>query len=908
MNELKATLGAGLQFSKLPVAVKGPWVMVGQDTRRQGWKLHLSCTPDRSRELLERIAPLLDARHTPFKFAKTLTVLENINAGQFGHTQVGKFVTVYPRADEIDEMARALIDLTHDVEGPVVSSDFFLGGSVYARHGAISPVLQRDRLGGLHKLIDGPDGLQEDVYAVPPTLNSDTAWPFQSIQRPTAVQRRQAGVVAQLAVLGWRPVALIKQKSKGAIVRAVPSGADVPVQQVAIKQARRGHLSDRWGRDAVTRLRQEFQTHQQLSDGHGILRATRFEEINGDGFLFSPFVVAQDLEAYAISLLKGRPLAFLAPHERQSLLKVGRQLIDAVAYLHSQDLIHRDLAPANVLVTEDMSVQIIDLEMVSPAHSSAPPVGVGTKGFVSPNQAKLGTPDFADDIYSVGALLQLLFIGIDPRRIQAIAPAHRLDSLRCLMGYARAFDELMSLACRATDDIPQDRPSLADLQRCIDALILSPEASTSTDQRSGAEPQETNARHLWQMGGKGLAMMAKEGENGWPKSIPLGGDESECEERDLEPLLSINRGLAGLVYVQAKTTPRGPQNANQAASPLSVQHALLLQAVQNLSACVDGEMPGLHFGTAGIAVALHEAALAGGCEAPTVTLRTLLDRPFDWHDLMHGAAGQGLGALLCGDRFHHLSARACAYLASVQSDDGSWPCPNTMPSLAGQTHTGFAHGAAGILYFLATHALITADTTHLPTIDRGLAWLLDHADLIGHECVDWRYSSQRAEPMQWWCHGGPGIALTLARIFELTGQTSFLQLAERSLHFHEQSTRHSNLGQCHGLSGLGEIYLEVGHVSGSAKWHQQALRLVEPIAALATHIDQDALVWRTENAALATADFGVGSAGVVHFLARVGEPDADIAPPLLMRLAPSQGACHDLTSTAKALHRCGAPS
>jgi len=151
--------------------------------------------------------------------------------------------------------------------------------------------------------------------------------------------------------------------------------------------------------------------------------------------------------------------------------------------------------------------------------------------------------------------------------------------------------------------------------------------------------------------------------------------------------------------------------------------------------------------------------------------------------------------------------------------------------------------------------------------------------------------------MQWWCHGGPGIALTLARIFELTGQTCFLQLAERSLHFHEHSTRHSNLGQCHGLSGLGEI----GHVSGSAKWRQQALRLVDPIAALATHLDQDALVWRTENAALATADFGVGSAGVVHFLARVADPDSAIKPPLLMRLAPSLRACHDVTSTEKVM-------
>lgn len=96
-----------------------------------------------------------------------------------------------------------------------------------------------------------------------------------------------------------------------------------------------------------------------------------------------------------------------------------------------------------------------------------------------------------------------------------------------------------------------------------------------------------------------------------------------------------------------------------------------------------------------------------------------------------------------------------------------------MPNQDAISCRAIPHGAAGILYFLATHALITGDTTHLPAIDRGLAWLLDHADLIGHECVDWSYSSQRAEPMQWWCHGGPGVALTLARIFGTHGPNLF---------------------------------------------------------------------------------------------------------------------------------------
>lgn len=898
MNNLDGSLGDGLRITNLPCAVKGPWVMVGQDYRRQGWKLHLSCTPDRAEDLLHQIVPLLNDRGTPFKFARSLTVLENINAGQFGHTQVGKFLTIYPSAEDLDGLAKTLVELTRNVYGPSISTDYFLGGAVYARHGAINPVLERDRLGGLRKLVEDAGGLQEDSYEVPPRLRPDLTWPFAFTDRPLANRRRQAGVVDQLAAYGWRPVALMKQKSKGAIVKAMPVDPRSELPQMVIKQARRGHLSDRWGRDAVDRLRQEFKTHQLLEDGRGVLRATRFEAINGDGFLFAPFVEARDLEDHAVSSLKGRPFLSLTPNEQRVQLQIAGQLIDAVSYLHGKGLVHRDLAPANVLIAEDHSVHVIDLEMAARVGSSEPPVGVGTKGFVSPSQAQLATPEFCDDIFSIGALLQLLFIGIDPRRIQAVDPTHRLASLERLSGGDPNCRPLISLICKATDDRPEVRPSLGELRQSIDKLAEVHSLVFRTRGCETAESPEVTASRLAYLGLQGLTVLSQQGDSGWPLSIPLGGDESECEQRDLERLLSVNRGLAGLVYVQAKMASAV---CDKVPTRLTPQHELLLNAAQQPDPFEDGKMPGLHFGTAGIAVALCEAGRVSGCHAPAEVLHSLLDRPFDWHDVMHGAAGQGLGALLCGDRFHHIAKAACAHLVAAQSPEGSWQCPTVMPALAGQAHTGFAHGAAGILYFLATYTLLTGDSTLLPTIDRGLGWLLAHATTTPENGLDWHYSSQRAAPMQWWCHGGPGIALTLARIFELTNETCFLHLAESSLRFHERSTRHGNLGQCHGLAGLGEIYLEISHASGDNRWRLKALQLVDSFSALATRVGDDALVWRTENPGLATADFGVGSAGSVHFLSRAASPSADISPPFLLRIDPSRRGDHVLASTAQAV-------
>ena len=67
----------------------------------------------------------------------------------------------------------------------------------------------------------------------------------------------------------------------------------------------------------------------------------------------------------------------------------------------------------------------------------------------------------------------------------------------------------------------------------------------------------------------------------------------------------------------------------------------------------DAGMPGLHFGEAGVAVALSEAIDAGllaRTELVNAFLHKALAGPLDWPDLTHGAAGQGVASLYCADR------------------------------------------------------------------------------------------------------------------------------------------------------------------------------------------------------------------------------------------------------------------
>ena len=102
--------------------------------------------------------------------------------------------------------------------------------------------------------------------------------------------------------------------------------------------------------------------------------------------------------------------------DEDSALYVILQVARAIQYLSSQGVVHRDIKPDNVLLTEDNQVRLIDLGFaVSSGHTENADGGettVGTVAYISPEQARgQGDVDVRSDIYSLGATLYQLVIG-----------------------------------------------------------------------------------------------------------------------------------------------------------------------------------------------------------------------------------------------------------------------------------------------------------------------------------------------------------------------------------------------------------------------------------------------------------------------------------------------------------------
>jgi eukaryotic-like serine/threonine-protein kinase len=109
----------------------------------------------------------------------------------------------------------------------------------------------------------------------------------------------------------------------------------------------------------------------------------------------------------------------------------GRQLAQALAFLHHLGIVHRDVKPANLLVTDDLTIKLADFGaavVVGKRHRSwlpFPPVIEGTAEYLSPEQAAGQEGDARSDIYSWGVMMYELLSGrvpfTGPDRMTAIA-------------------------------------------------------------------------------------------------------------------------------------------------------------------------------------------------------------------------------------------------------------------------------------------------------------------------------------------------------------------------------------------------------------------------------------------------------------------------------------------------------
>ncbi|HEY6080514.1 MAG TPA: serine/threonine-protein kinase [Polyangiaceae bacterium] len=125
-----------------------------------------------------------------------------------------------------------------------------------------------------------------------------------------------------------------------------------------------------------------------------------------------------------MDLLRGRTLAERLeagdPCSVREALDIAGQLLDVLVQAHDRGVVHRDVKPDNVFLTEDARVKLLDfgiarLAAEAPSRSAVLGSALGTPAFMSPEQALGLEPDGRSDLWSLGATLYLMLSGTPVR-------------------------------------------------------------------------------------------------------------------------------------------------------------------------------------------------------------------------------------------------------------------------------------------------------------------------------------------------------------------------------------------------------------------------------------------------------------------------------------------------------------
>jgi hypothetical protein len=116
--------------------------------------------------------------------------------------------------------------------------------------------------------------------------------------------------------------------------------------------------------------------------------------------------------------MKGGDAGRLREGHPRAIVRLGREVAEALVHLHSLGVVHRDVKPTNVLLDESGRAHLADFGIAAVAHTHDDEGlilhGGGSRASMSPQQRAGAAAEPADDVYALGALLYELLSGRPP--------------------------------------------------------------------------------------------------------------------------------------------------------------------------------------------------------------------------------------------------------------------------------------------------------------------------------------------------------------------------------------------------------------------------------------------------------------------------------------------------------------
>lgn len=187
----------------------------------------------------------------------------------------------------------------------------------------------------------------------------------------------------------------------------VYKGFDPGIERVvAIKTIRKDMFSDSEQADLISRFKNEAQAAGRLAHP-SIVTVYDYGEDAESAYIAMEFVEGTALDTL---LVPDRPT------EPARMLAWMSDLLQGLEFAHARGVVHRDVKPANLLITPDARVKISDFGIARIESSTLTQAGsmIGTPSYMSPEQFRGEPVDGRSDVFSAGIVLYQLLTGARP--------------------------------------------------------------------------------------------------------------------------------------------------------------------------------------------------------------------------------------------------------------------------------------------------------------------------------------------------------------------------------------------------------------------------------------------------------------------------------------------------------------
>jgi serine/threonine protein kinase len=830
--------------------VQPPYLMVRQ-IPNDAWLIHISVVRQQFDQMLPGVIAFLEHSGLPYRIPAGTDEHNRILDGRCGPSLVGKVITAgVTDSCRVKQIAETLVLLTNHFNGPGCNTAIPLGGCIYVSFGNFSDE-------------DTPASNQHhsQTYGFDPTAvlldrlkDTQQTWPFNT---PIPKKRKRP-----LIALRYLPLQCLKPDAKGNVLKCIRLNHLYNMQFCVLKEGKPFHCFDDAGRDIADRLQWQYRVHRELHNQLPLPAIYNYFQYRNTSYLAMEYIDGTSLDSQIASLYSGRAWTGLDKTTRLNITAYALQVLDIVAVLHQKGYVHRDLNPDNFILSHNGRLYLIDFELsyYCNLRQPSPAFALGSYGYMSPQQQALETPDYTDDIYSLGGLLIKLFTGTSPSKFDGTDPVMRYSQLchfipdqvlcrvlaMCMLREPQKRPVLQDICAVILDfrqDIEQEAhiPAASDIRiRSTDLLILAREAV-----RALTGPVFCNDRGLWNITGDKLI-----------------------------------EALPGILYTLA---------ASRYLGLLTPEETSILRQNSQQPACHISDEPGQHhftgmnalFSTLPQRPDWLEMAPAECSETPLNKLPGI--NTFTRLGLCDGLAGYGLSLLNLPPEaktaYTDTSLQETAsLLCSRQQPDGSWLLTSGIGPTAGIKLPGLFHGIAGICVFLIIYGRKFNNIPAINAAEHALEYLIGQRHMHGNHRI-WTLNPHLKEINPWLEDGFSGIAYLFILAFEVLGAEPYQTVAEEALSAHPENISSQFTGFANGLSGLGEVYLEAFRVFKDDRWLNRAQKIAGFLMHTGFRGPGNSRYWHADDYGEPDPAFFSGHAGIVHFLLRVSHP-AQLSFPL----------------------------